>query len=237
MTTVKFELLPVEENEELSSPPIQSSTGMNKNTHKSENFKKVPLVSLKADNIKLPEQKYVALSIIKKDDYGYLFHKEEQTYDGMLIKVRGVFATIDQADRHVKKIRELDPYFDVIIVKMFEWAKIDDDPEETHEDTVWSETLSHKIIEAYFRNEHNKELKLHERVKKMGLGEQQPWDKELHQISMSKICGEIKRYVMEKERKMFFERRKNEPRKSLTDLMQEMESDQQQKNTFKAGSV
>lgn len=121
---------------------------------------RVPIVALSDDIVKVPGQNYVCFSIIKPEDYGVLHHGDNE-YKGSLIKIRGVFATKDAAERHIKKLMRIDKHFDVHLVPCFRWAAIDNSDED---DTEYADEKIGEIMKGYFKQENNKIKNVRERI-------------------------------------------------------------------------
>jgi len=82
-------------------------------------------MSLEQDYTTVPGQLYACLSVVGPE--------APQKNDKFGIKIRGAFASRDEAASHAKRLQKEDPTFDIYVVDMYKWllippdaAKIDD---------------------------------------------------------------------------------------------------------------
>jgi hypothetical protein len=113
---------------------------------------RVPIIALEEDIYKIPDQNFACFSVIRPEDYGALHHKEGD-YKGSLIKFRGVFASREEADKHIRKVMKADKHFDIHLVPCFTWAAMDDDSIENRE---YMDNNIQEIIKGYFKEENNR---------------------------------------------------------------------------------
>ena len=126
-------------------------------------FKKgeVPLIAMQDDVYRVRNQNYACVSVIKPSEYAALHHGERK-YHGLLFKIRGVFATRAEADQWIRsKIMNLDPHFDVHLIKCHSWSGLEDDDVNDRE---YLDDEINEIMSGYFAEEHDKQLGLNTRV-------------------------------------------------------------------------
>jgi hypothetical protein len=124
-------------------------------------FFRVPLIALESDVYRLQGQNWAVFSLIKPEEYRSLKHKNGE-YSGLLIKFRGVFASKEDAEAHIKKILSVDKHFDVHLVPAFSWAGVEDD---SLEDREYANEMIGEIMKGYFENENRKIQSIRERIK------------------------------------------------------------------------
>ena len=71
-------------------------------------------VAMQPDALTMDNQNYALISFVSPNG-------TYQQADQMLLKIRGVFATADQARERAKMLSELDGTFDLFIVDMYKW--------------------------------------------------------------------------------------------------------------------
>lgn len=91
---------------------------------------------LEQDFITVPGQLYACLSIIGPDS--------PQKCDKLGIKIRGAFASRDEAGAHAKRLQKEDPAFNIYVVDMFKWLMIPPD--------------DNKIEDVHYQNERLEEI-------------------------------------------------------------------------------
>ena len=121
---------------------------------------RVPVIALQSDLHRVENQNWACFSIIKPDEYGKLTHREK-TYNGYLIKLRGVFATKEQAVKHIEKVMSVDRHFDIHLVPMFSWASVEDDEVEDRE---YASDIIKEIVTGYFKKENDKFASFRDRI-------------------------------------------------------------------------
>lgn len=113
---------------------------------------------LTEDTAFLPKnQKYVCISFLTPT-------KEEQvTLSG--IKIRGVFATYEDACNHAKKIQSYDEYHNVFVGEMGKWLAFDPNPESEYvKDAEYANQKLNSIMKNYKENQEKSKL-FHEHQK------------------------------------------------------------------------
>jgi hypothetical protein len=109
---------------------------------------RVPLVAMNDDAYRMPGQNWVCYSVIRPNDYGSVKGPDGQPYKSTLLKFRGAFGTLTEADVHIKEMMKIDGHHDVKLVPAHKWTLLDDDGDientEYHCDTVSA------IMKAHF---------------------------------------------------------------------------------------
>ena len=120
-----------------------------------------PIDHLEEDFITVPNQRYVLVSFVGPHSN----QKSEQC--GM--KIRGAFATEEEAATHVKRLQKEDNTFDVFMLEMYKWCcippKID-----SIEDVRYQEEYLQTLISGYKQSQ--EEAKLHFQERKKAILEQ-----------------------------------------------------------------
>lgn len=97
----------------------------------------------------IPQQKYACISILTansvKDTSG---NPLETSNHAKGFKIRGVYGTIEEAQKRCEQIRSFDPYFNVFIGEVGKWLPWDDDVERA-EDAVYAEKKLNEIMRGY----------------------------------------------------------------------------------------
>lgn len=95
---------------------------------------------LDEDIVTVPGQLYVLLSFVTPDG--------PQKNERCGMKVRGVFATREEAEAHVRKIMRFDNQFHIYIAEMYKWLPIPPDPNGI-EDQEYSEKFLNDLMKGY----------------------------------------------------------------------------------------
>jgi len=101
-------------------------------------------MSLETDYTTVPGQIFACLSIIGPE--------APQKNDKFGIKIRGAFATRDEAANHAKRLQREDPTFDIYVVDMYKWLLIPPDPTKI-EDVHYSNEKLEEIMTGYKENQ------------------------------------------------------------------------------------
>jgi len=101
-------------------------------------------MSLETDYTTVPGQIFACLSVIGPE--------APQKNDKFGIKIRGAFATRDEAARHAKRLQKEDPTFDIYVVDMYKWLLIPPDPTKI-EDVHYSNEKLEEIMTGYKENQ------------------------------------------------------------------------------------
>lgn len=106
----------------------------------------------------LPQgQQFVCLS--------FLTDKENnKTLTGL--KVRGVYATYEEACEQAKKLQQVDPYFNVYVGEMGKWLPYDPSPEQVKESEYANQELNN-MMKSYVENQEKAKLYHEQRKNEM----------------------------------------------------------------------
>jgi hypothetical protein len=102
-------------------------------------------------------QKFVCLSFIMPDN---LKKQDGSSYDVRGIKVRGVFDSMEDAQKRCEQIRKFDSNFHVFVGEVGKWLPWNDNPENAKEEEYANKELN-KLMKDYM-NEQNKAKEYHE---------------------------------------------------------------------------
>jgi len=115
-------------------------------------------MSLEQDYTTVPGQVFACISIVgpecpqKTDKYG--------------IKLRGAFATRDEAANHAKRLQKEDATFDIYVVDMYKWLLIPPDPTKI-EDVHYTNEKLEEIMTGYKENQSQAARMFNERKQAM----------------------------------------------------------------------
>jgi hypothetical protein len=115
-------------------------------------------MSLEQDYTTVPGQLYACLSVVGPE--------APQKNDKFGIKIRGAFATRDEAASHAKRLQKEDPTFDIYVVDMYKWLLIPPDPLKI-EDVNYSNEKLQEIMSGYRDNQAEAARLFNERKKDM----------------------------------------------------------------------
>lgn len=101
-------------------------------------------MSLETDYTTVPGQVFACLSVIGPE--------APQKNDKFGIKIRGAFATRDEAANHAKRLQKEDPTFDIYVVDMYKWLLIPPDSSKI-EDVHYSNEKLEEIMTGYKENQ------------------------------------------------------------------------------------
>jgi len=123
---------------------ISRKTAEDMEKHVKEN-----LADYKETSIIESYEKYMLMNRQRLEDE---FHKQNNFQTTMHgLKVRGVYASQDQANARAKALNKKDPYFNVYVADVGEWLPWDPDPEEVKDQEYQSDDLN-KLMQAYKEN-------------------------------------------------------------------------------------
>jgi hypothetical protein len=105
---------------------------------------KIVIMSLETDYTTVPGQVFACLSVIGPE--------APQKNDKFGIKIRGAFATRDEAANHAKRLQKEDPTFDIYVVDMYKWLLIPPDPTKI-EDVHYTNEKLEEIMIGYKENQ------------------------------------------------------------------------------------
>lgn len=111
---------------------------------------------LNEDAVTVPGQRYALISMVGPE--------QPQKTEKWGIKIRGVFATKEEANAHVKEIMESDPMFDVYLVDMYRWLLFPPDRSKI-EDVHYQEKYLEDMIRGHYENQKKAKQMFEERKK------------------------------------------------------------------------
>jgi hypothetical protein len=115
-------------------------------------------MSLETDYTTVPGQVFACISIIGPEC--------PQKNDKFGIKLRGAFATRDEAANHAKRLQKEDPTFDIYVVEQYKWLLIPPDPAKIDDVHYTNEKLE-EIMSGYKENQAQATRMFHERKQAM----------------------------------------------------------------------
>jgi len=124
-------------------------------------------MSLETDYTTVPGQIYACLSVIGPE--------APQKNDQFGIKIRGAFATRDEAANHAKRLQREDPTFDIYVVDMYKWLLIPPDPTKI-EDVHYTNEKLEEIMTGYKENQSQATRMFNERKEAMMNNSMTPGD-------------------------------------------------------------
>jgi hypothetical protein len=101
-------------------------------------------MSLEQDYTTVPGQLYACLSVVGPE--------APQKNDKFGIKIRGAFASRDEAASHAKRLQKEDPTFDIYVVDMYKWLLIPPDATKI-EDVHYQNQKLEEIMTGYRENQ------------------------------------------------------------------------------------
>jgi hypothetical protein len=107
-------------------------------------MRRVDIMSLEQDYTTVPGQIFACLSIVGPES--------PQKNDKFGIKIRGAFATRDEAANHAKRLQKEDPTFDIYVVDMYKWLLIPPDSSKI-EDVHYTNEKLEEIMVGYKENQ------------------------------------------------------------------------------------
>ena len=116
-----------------------------------------PIIELSEDVTQIPGQAWACVTCILPKEYRSRSFPNED-HKRPLIKVRGIFATREEADQHIRgKIQPLDGATDVNLVPCFKWAGLDDDSVDDREYMGSDDKCNlRELLDEYAANGNNK---------------------------------------------------------------------------------
>lgn len=95
---------------------------------------------LEEDVIQIPSQKFALISVVSP--------QSTQKHDACGLKIRGVFATREEAEFHVKRLQKVDSTFDIYLVDMYKWLLIPPDNSQIDNNEYQEDMLS-QIVKGH----------------------------------------------------------------------------------------
>lgn len=108
-----------------------------------DNASPIEVDVLEEDVITVPGQVYGLVSFVSPTG--------NQRNDKFGMKLRGVFATRDEAAAHVKRIQKFDNRFDVYLVELYKWLLIPPSPDDLQSE--YQEQFLQDMIKGYHENQ------------------------------------------------------------------------------------
>ena len=102
------------------------------------------MASLEQDYTTVPGQLFACLSVVGPEC--------PQKTDKFGIKIRGAFATRDEAANHAKRLQKEDSTFDIYVVDLYKWLLIPPDPTKI-EDVHYTNDKLEEIMVGYRENQ------------------------------------------------------------------------------------
>jgi len=115
-------------------------------------------MSLEQDYTTVPGQLYACLSVVGPE--------APQKNDKFGIKIRGTFASRDEAATHAKRLQKEDSTFDIYVVDMYKWLLIPPDPLKI-EDVHYQNEKLEEIMSGYKENQAEAARMFNERKRDM----------------------------------------------------------------------
>jgi hypothetical protein len=115
-------------------------------------------MSLEQDYTTVPGQLYACLSVVGPE--------APQKNDKFGIKIRGAFASRDEAASHAKRLQKEDSTFDIYVVDMYKWLLIPPDPLKI-EDVHYTNEKLEEIMTGYKENQAQATRMFNERKRDM----------------------------------------------------------------------
>lgn len=97
-------------------------------------------VYLDEDQLKVPGCAFVLLSFVSPES--------NQKCDKFGLKVRGAFATREEAEAHVERLMRIDPNFDVFVADCYKWLLCPPKAEEV-QDEVYIDKFLNRLIQTH----------------------------------------------------------------------------------------
>lgn len=88
------------------------------------------------DSEKLSGQNFALISIVSP--------QSDQKSENICLKIKGVFNTIEEANKHAEMLQKIDSTFDIYVVEMYSWLLVPPDPslmEQKHVDSKLNEII------------------------------------------------------------------------------------------------
>lgn len=116
------------------------------------------MATLEQDFTVVPGQSYALISLVGPE----LRQKNEK----FGLKIRGVFASKDEAASHAKRLQKEDATFDIYVVDMYKWLLIPPDNEKI-DDVHYQEEKLEEIMSHYKENQQQAKVMFEKRKKDM----------------------------------------------------------------------
>jgi hypothetical protein len=114
---------------------------------------------LEDDVISVPGQNYACVSFVSPIS--------NQKADQIAMKIRGIFATAEEAGAHAKKIQQYETVsVDVFVCPLYKWLLIPPDPSKMS-DVRYQETMLDELMTGYAKSQEDAKAHFYERKKKV----------------------------------------------------------------------
>lgn len=160
-----------------------SSTKFNSSDIPEERPKKIvePIDYLTEDPV-LSEQQYVCISFLKPSSVD---KKKRKDITVCGIKIRGVYATEEEARKRADYLVKTDPYHNIYVGNVGKWLPFEDNPEKAKDSNYMNSELN-KLMKAY--NQQQDEAKMYHELRK-----QEETKKATEEATKRKIKNEKKK--------------------------------------------
>ena len=101
-------------------------------------------MSLEQDYTTVPGQLFACMSVVGPE--------APQKNDKFGVKIRGAFATRDEAANHAKRLQKEDSTFDIYVVDLYKWLLIPPDPSKI-EDSHYTNAKLEELMTGYKENQ------------------------------------------------------------------------------------
>uniref|UniRef100_A0A6C0ACL0 Uncharacterized protein n=1 Tax=viral metagenome TaxID=1070528 RepID=A0A6C0ACL0_9ZZZZ len=158
----------------------------------------------------ISRQRFVCLSFITPEKVKGAKHS--------MVKVRGVYETMKEAETRCEELTKVDPYFDVFVGEVGKWGLITNDPEKA-QNVAYQEDEMQKLAEGYKKNLN--ETKKMEKQRKMDLLREGDYDKtDRRSDKKAEIAARMKKKLEEKKlKKQLLEEAKDKLEETDTNLV------------------
>ena len=92
---------------------------------------------LETDTVQVPNQQYALITVVSSKDT-----------KNHALKIRGVFNTVEEAQKHAQRLHNSDPNFDIIVAELYKWLQIPPNRDDIENQVHSDETLN-TIIKAH----------------------------------------------------------------------------------------
>lgn len=109
------------------------------------------------DDTKVPGQNYALISIVSP--------QSNQKSEQCCLKIKGVFSTLDEANKYAEMLQKIDQTFDIYVVEMYSWLLIPPDP--TQMDQKFLDGKLNEIISGHRENQIKSKMYFEERKREL----------------------------------------------------------------------
>jgi len=94
------------------------------------------------------EQKYCVVSVLTPKNFKELDEKSTM----YTFKVRGAYATVEEAQKRIQLLNKLDPNVNIYLAEVGKWCPFEDDPEKA-KDSVYKDEELNRLMKGYKENQ------------------------------------------------------------------------------------